>query len=59
VVDLRSINSQRLPSLRLILIFLSWPILSGLVATVVELSGATALARVKGEGETRVLTLLF
>jgi hypothetical protein len=28
-------------------------------ATLVELSGAAALARVKGEDETRVLTLLF
>ena len=57
-LDLRSIDSQRLPSLRLILIFLSWPILSGLGATLVELSIAAALAKVKGEDETEVLTLL-
>ena len=58
-MDLRFNQLSAAPLLRLPLIFLSWTILSGLGATLVELSGAAALARVKGEDETGVLTLLF
>jgi len=46
--------------LRLILILLSWTILSGLGGILVEVWAPMAVAEmVKGEDETPVLTLLF
>ena len=47
-------------ALRVLLIFLSWAILSGLGGILVEVWALMAVAEVvKGEDETGVLTLLF